>query len=117
MSKYVETTKKDWTKTILFISIFVAVIVIGAILLVPEYIYVWLVLVIFGVAIIVKWHASNFAYRCPRCGNEFEISFWKDFLSPHGPSKNGGWKYLKCPKCQNKSRATLLRKNKTKKTT
>jgi len=65
-----------------------------------------------GLFFLVRWHAGNFAYRCLKCSHEFEISAFVDFISPHGPDKSGGWKYLKCPKCHEKSRAAVIKKAK-----
>jgi len=110
MTQYQKTTKGDWIRTIVYIAVFVAVIIIGAIFLLPAYFYIWLILFIGGLFLLVRWHAKNFAYRCPKCGYEFEISTFTDFISPHGLSKNGGWKYLKCPKCHERSRATVIKK-------
>lgn len=110
MTRYQKTTKEDWISTIIYIAIFLAVIIIGATFLLPVYWYVWPVLVIGGLFLLVRWHAKNFAYHCPKCGHEFEISTFTDFISPQGPSKSGGWKYLKCPKCRERSRATVIKK-------
>jgi DNA-directed RNA polymerase subunit RPC12/RpoP len=108
--KYQEITKEDWIKTIIYVAVFIAVIIIGAIFLLPAYLYVWLIVLAGSSFLLVRWHATNFAYRCLKCGHEFEISTFTDFISPHGPSRSGGWKYLKCPECHERSRATLIKK-------
>ena len=112
MAQYKETTKRDWIRTIAYIAVSIAVIIIGAIFLLPAYWYwyIWLILVVGSLFLLVRWHAKKFAYRCPKCGHEFEISIFTDFISPHGPSISGGWKYLKCPKCHERSRATVIKK-------
>ena len=70
-------------------------------------------LVAVGLAILILWHAKSTAYHCPICGNEFEISALTDFFSPHGVTKDGGgWVYLKCPKCQNRTRMEIMVKEK-----
>jgi DNA-directed RNA polymerase subunit RPC12/RpoP len=46
-------------------------------------------------------------YRCPHCGHEFSSSMLAELVSPHG-SGNGGWKYVRCPRCDRKSRAKIL---------
>ncbi|OIQ05910.1 MAG: hypothetical protein AUK59_02025 [Candidatus Altarchaeum sp. CG2_30_32_3053] len=112
--QYQETTKEDWIRTIIYIAAFVAIIIIGAIFLLPAYGYIWLILFVGSLFLLVRWHAKNFAYRCPKCGHEFEISAFIDFISPHGLCKGGGWKYLKCPKCHERSRATVIKKIKKK---
>lgn len=110
MTRYQETIKEDWIMTIIYVAVFVAIIIIGAIFLLPVYWYIWLILVAGSLFLLVKWHSKNFAYRCSKCGHEFEISTFTDFVSLHGVNKSGSWKYLKCPKCHEKSRATVRRK-------
>ncbi|MBN1218618.1 MAG: zinc ribbon domain-containing protein [Anaerolineae bacterium] len=110
MSQFQKTTGQDWLKTIVFVVVFVAIIIVGAIFLLPAYWYVWLALVIGGLFWLVSWHAKQFAYRCANCGHEFEISALTDLVSPHGIGKAEGWKYLKCPNCQQRTRAAVLKK-------
>lgn len=110
MARYQETTKEDWIRTIIYVAAFITIIIIGTIFLLPVYWYIWLILVVGCLFLLVRWHAKNFAYRCPNCGHEFEISIFIDFISPHGPGEAGGWKYLKCPKCHKRSRATEIKK-------
>jgi DNA-directed RNA polymerase subunit RPC12/RpoP len=86
--------------------------VLSAIYLLTSYLYVWIVLTAAGLILLVFWHAKATAYHCPRCGYEFEISLFTDFLSPHGVNKEGGWKYLKCPSCHHRSRMEILVKKK-----
>jgi DNA-directed RNA polymerase subunit RPC12/RpoP len=63
--------------------------------------------------LLVLWHKKSTAYHCPKCSNEFEISLLTDFFSPHGVTKNGkGWIYLKCPRCQNRTKMEILVKTK-----
>jgi DNA-directed RNA polymerase subunit RPC12/RpoP len=69
-----------------------------------------------GLLLIVDWHARTFAYRCRICGHEFEISFWTDLFNPHWPSRDGGWKYLKCPACRRRTKAIVIEKAKTART-
>jgi len=118
VTQYEEITEQDWIRTIAYISAFISVIVVGAVFLIPINsigIIFWLILVGEGLFLLVRWHAKTFAYRCPKCRHEFEISTFTDFISPHGISKSGGWKgwkYLKCPKCHERSRAIVIKKTK-----
>lgn len=109
-AQYKETKKEDWIKTAIYLILSLAAIIIGATFLMPTYFWLWLILVGGCLFLLVRWHARNFAYRCLKCGHEFEISAFTDFISPHGPGKRGGWKYLRCPKCHQSSRATVIRK-------
>lgn len=97
------------------LSYFIIVIVSFVVLLLifPDFWLVWLVIliavVLFTTLLLVNWHTQNFAYKCEICGHEFRISFLLDLLSPHGLNSRGGWKYLKCPKCYKRSKATVIR--------
>jgi len=106
MTKYEKPTKRDWITIVVYIAVLVGVITIGAIFLIPNYFYVWLIPMIGGLLLFVRWHVKNFAYRCSKCGHEFEISIFAYFITPHGP----GWKYLKCPKCHKRSKATMIKR-------
>jgi DNA-directed RNA polymerase subunit RPC12/RpoP len=112
MPSYREARRKDWWKTVVFIAAYLAVLGFTAIYLLVSFWYVWVALAVAGLVILVSWHAKVTAYRCPRCGYEFEISVLTDFLSPHGVNKDGAWKYLKCPNCQHRSRMEVLVKKK-----
>jgi DNA-directed RNA polymerase subunit RPC12/RpoP len=68
---------------------------------------VWLVLVLIGTALLARWNSRHSGYRCRHCGHEFEISTLTELASPHGTG-DGGWKYLRCPACDRKSRAKVL---------
>jgi DNA-directed RNA polymerase subunit RPC12/RpoP len=107
---YKETVKGDWVTTMRYIALLLAVIILGAIFLLPSYPYIWLVLFLGSLFLLVRWHANTFAYQCSQCGHEFEISTLTDFISPQGLSKRGGWKYLKCPQCHERARATVIKK-------
>jgi predicted RNA-binding Zn-ribbon protein involved in translation (DUF1610 family) len=111
MPKYRQPTKKDWVQAAAYISIAVVLITISAVGLTkwewPVGMIVGLTLCVGGTLYVLgRWHARATAYRCPECGCEFEISAWKDFVSPHVPDK----KYLKCPKCGQRKWTRILMK-------
>ncbi len=109
MSQYRKAKRSDLTKFLIFIGIYVAVISTTAFFLLPTYWIVWFALIVCGLSLLVLWDKKSTAYQCPKCGNQFEISFLIDFISPHGVTKNRVyWKYLKCPKCQNRSKMEIL---------
>ncbi len=114
MNRYRETTGRDWLATGLRLLVYVAVVLAGAYLLLPTYWYVWAVLVVGGLLVLVTWHAGTFAYHCPNCGREFEVSALVDFVSPQGVGRDehghaAGWKLLRCPECHRFVRATVVR--------
>jgi hypothetical protein len=109
---YRKPKRSDWTKSLLFIGIYVAAISVAAFILLVTYWYLWIALVAGGMLLFVLWHKKSTAYRWPKCSNEFEVSFLTDFFSPDGVTKNGGgWTYLKCPKCGNRTKMEILVKN------
>jgi len=115
LTRYRETEIEDWIRTGVYIAIFVLAISAAAFLLLPEYWLAWGVLLVVASAVLMLWHTRAFAYRCARCGEEFEISLLTNFVSPHGISRDedGSWrgyKYLKCPNCDRRSKATGLAK-------
>jgi DNA-directed RNA polymerase subunit RPC12/RpoP len=73
----------------------------------PDGMVAWLALVLVGTLLLARWNARHSGYRCARCGHQFEISTLTELASPHG-SGDGGWKYLRCPACDQKSRAKVL---------
>lgn len=111
---YQKVTKNDWKKAIILIIGFVIIVVSTAIIFAshnwPLGFVIWLLIVGGCLFILVSWHTKNYGYKCLSCGHEFEISVLQDLISPHGMGK-GGWKYLKCPKCHQRSKATVLKKS------
>ena len=73
----------------------------------PAGFMVWLVFVLLGTVLLARWNATHSGYRCSHCGHEFEISTLTELVSPHS-SGGSGWKYLRCPRCDQKSRARSL---------
>jgi hypothetical protein len=108
--KYQDPTLKDWITGIASLVIFVLVIAFGALFLFTDYWYIWPILVLGGTVILVLRQTKNYACRCRNCGHEFEISFLTSFLSPHGVDKQGSWQWVKCPGCQQRSKATVIKK-------
>lgn len=109
-----ETTGQDWKKTIIYLAIYMIALIIGASLLIPSYWYLWVVIVILGLIILVRWHSESAIYKCTNCGNEFQVSFITDFTSPQGVGKDKtgeiyGWKYLKCPQCKKRMKAIIVK--------
>ncbi len=114
MRGYRATVGLDWLGTGLRVLVFVGTVAVGAYLLLPSYWYVWGSLVVGGLLFLAAWHARAFAYRCPRCGQAFEVSALVDFLSPQGVGRDDqghlySWKLLRCPECRRFAKATVVR--------
>ncbi len=107
--KYQDPTRKDWVNGIASLVIFVVAITLGAALLFTDYWYLWPIMVIGGTVILVLRQTKNYACRCRACGNEFEISFMTNLISPHGVDKEGGWQWVKCPGCNQRTRVTVIK--------
>lgn len=78
----IETTRKDWKTTIVYLALYMFAVIIGAILLIPVYWYLWTVIVILGLILLIQWHSKSAIYKCTNCGNEFQVSFITDLISP-----------------------------------
>lgn len=102
--------KRDYLRSVLYISFYILVIGAGAYLLIPTHWYLWLILVIIGLVLLVNWHQKSTAYQCPACGHEYTISFLADLVAPHGIDREGAWLLLKCPKCKECSKTRVLKR-------
>jgi DNA-directed RNA polymerase subunit RPC12/RpoP len=104
-NRYWEVSQSDWYGTAQVLFAFAAVIVISSVLLLPGHWYLWLMIIAGDLALLVAWYAKNFDYLCPGCGEVFEVSTLKNFISPNVMNK----KYLKCPRCRKRAWADILK--------
>ena len=93
-------SKKYRVKVMVLMGLFLVAVIAGAIFITPFRwpigFFIWLILIVgAGLYFLIRWHAKNTAYICPRCSHIFTISTLKDFLSPHMIDK----KLLHCPEC------------------
>jgi DNA-directed RNA polymerase subunit RPC12/RpoP len=111
---YRKPSRSDWTRAVIYLLVYIFAISAGAFLLLPQGslgALLWVVVVVGGLILLVRWHSRITAYRCSRCGHEFEISFLSDLISPHGIGSSGAWKYLRCPRCSRRIQAEVLVKD------
>jgi len=111
MAEHQEITKKEWKKSLLLIVVLVVIITIGAFVLLPYYWYGFVILVVASIVVVIVIVAREekpATYKCPKCGQEFTISSFKNVFAPHGVTKKEGkwyeWKHLECPMCHEKAR-------------
>jgi uncharacterized C2H2 Zn-finger protein len=78
---------------------------VSSVFLLANYWYLWLMIIAGVLVLLVVWHAKNFVYLCPRCGEVFEVSKLENFISPNGVNK----KYLRCPRCGKRTWTEILR--------
>jgi hypothetical protein len=110
MNSPTNPTRRDYLKSILYISIYVIVIGGSAFLLLPEYWLAWGLVVLVGLGLLVYWHKSATVYRCPNCDHVYTVSFLQDLIAPHGLDKGGAWLLLKCPSCKERHKTRVLKK-------
>lgn len=115
MTKFQETGRRDWIVTIFLITLSILAIAFGSFLLFSAIWYLWPIFVTIIILILVRWHSKTYGYRCTKCGEEFGLSFLTELVSAHGISKEDdgtyyGWYYLRCPKCQERSKAIVIKK-------
>ena len=73
--RYTDPTCKDWVQGLIMIASYVVLISVTAFWLLPKYWYFWFAIMFGGLLLLVNWHTKSYAYRCRKCGAEFEISF------------------------------------------
>lgn len=109
-ANYRAVNRQDWVETVIYLLLWLLMIGASGFMLLPVYWVVWVLLVGSALWGLVHWHARQFAYRCAQCAHEFTIPAWVDFISPQGMTRQGGgWKYVKCPHCHTRTRASILR--------
>jgi cytochrome b len=86
--KYQDPTRKDWISGIAILIIFVLAITFGAYLLLTDYWFLWLILVLGGVLTLVWRQTKRYACRCRVCRHEFEISFMTNAFADSGDKEN-----------------------------
>jgi DNA-directed RNA polymerase subunit RPC12/RpoP len=103
MKQFRDVTRSDYLKIALWVILYVAVIIVGSVFILPYYlpygVILWVLIVLIGLYLLVRWDAGNFGYHCPDCENDFTISVAHDFISPHSGNK----KLLVCPQCKHKA--------------
>ena len=108
--KALKPEKGDYFRSVVYILIYVVLIGGGAFLLLPDYWYLWAILVIGGMVLLVNWHRGETLYQCPNCNHTYEISFWVDLISPHGVDSDGAWLSLRCPNCNQRRKTQVLKR-------
>lgn len=103
MKQFRDVTGRDYIKMALWVVLYIAVITVGSIYLLVYYppygAMLWVLIIIIGLYLLVRWTARNFGYHCPNCEYDFELSPFRDFISIHA----GSQKLLVCPRCRHKS--------------
>ncbi len=110
MAKHTQPQRKDYLQSILYILLYVALIGMGAWLLLPRAWYAWVGIVLIGMLLLVQWHKRSTVYRCPNCDHVYAISFFTDLAAPHGIDRDGAWLLLRCPNCRKRQKTRVLKR-------
>lgn len=105
MVKLRDPLKSDTIAHLSIVAIFIAGIAAILYMSYPDNILVGIILIFGCRLVMVRWHTRTFGYLCANCEEGFEAPFWKDFIIPQGLNRKGGWKYLKCPNCGQRTTA------------
>jgi DNA-directed RNA polymerase subunit RPC12/RpoP len=65
-----------------------------------------LLLVVPGILLLLRWMARAFAYRCPECGELFQLTMLGQFTAIN----MGDERSVRCPKCGVRSWVKILRR-------
>jgi MFS superfamily sulfate permease-like transporter len=117
MAEIQEITSGEWKKALLYIVPLVIIVTISSIFLLPQNMLLFIIVIVISIVVVIIMAAreeKNVMFKCPTCGQEFEISAMKSTLSPHGVVKKDGkwveWKYLECPVCHTKEKMFPIKK-------
>jgi DNA-directed RNA polymerase subunit RPC12/RpoP len=113
MQSFREPTGADRGAGIRVLVLYLAIVLAASVIIVwlpgTAGFVLWMAIVLFATVMLARWNARHAGYRCAHCGHEFQISTLTELVSPHGRG-GGGWKYLRCPRCDRKSRSKTLAK-------
>lgn len=112
MVEYRELTRREITRSLAFIGVSILVwsgaLAVAIVLLKDQVVAMVVVLVLLTallLGLLLRWHATSFAYRCPECDHIFTLSIAQDFISPN----LGTHKLVRCPKCNDRFQAMALK--------
>lgn len=108
-NRYQNPTSKEWISGFAFLLAYLLTIGLGAVFLVPKHWYWWLLIMVVSTVLLVIKQNRNYACRCRECGHEFEVSFLTNLISPHGVDKEGSWQWVKCPGCEKRAKASVIK--------
>jgi DNA-directed RNA polymerase subunit RPC12/RpoP len=91
----------DWRKRfrLIFGLAYVALLVLAALFLLPDYWYLWLLMVLVVLSRFISWTSKKKKYKCTKCGTEFIQEKKRFSLTPKAADLYDREKAPKCPKC------------------
>ena len=114
--RYRETSGRDWRRTIPYLALFLASVVVAVSVIEPRRGFAAAgLMVLVTLWILVAWHNRAYAYRCANCRRVFQVPTLVNFLSFQGVGRRPdgtyhGWKSLTCPYCHQRTKAAVVRK-------
>ena len=85
---------------LIFGLIYVILLIIAALLLLPDYWYLWLILVAIVLMRLISWSSKKQNYECTSCGTAFTQQKRQFSLVPKAADLYESEKAIKCPKCR-----------------
>jgi len=84
---------------LIFGLVYVILLIIAALMLIPDYWYLWLILVGIVLMRLISWSSKKQNYECTSCGATFNQQKRPFSLVPKAADLYESEKTLKCPKC------------------
>jgi DNA-directed RNA polymerase subunit RPC12/RpoP len=85
---------------LIFGLVYVILLIIAAILLLPDYWYLWLVLVAIVLFRLISWSSKKQHYECTKCGATFAQQNRRFSFVPKAADLYESEETIKCPKCR-----------------
>ena len=95
----------EWKKRfrLIFSLVYIVILVIAAIFLLPDYWYLWLILVLIVLTRFISWSSKKKYYECIKCGTTFSQEKRRFSFVPKASDLYTSEKTIKCPKCGSNS--------------
>jgi DNA-directed RNA polymerase subunit RPC12/RpoP len=102
-----EPRSQDWWPAVVWMAVLLGLAVLAVFLVVRFGVGPWaLLLIIPGVWLLMRWMSRAWAYRCPQCGEVFQLTT----LGQLKAINMGDERNVRCPKCGQRSWVRTLRK-------
>jgi DNA-directed RNA polymerase subunit RPC12/RpoP len=92
---------------LIFGLVYVILLVIAAILLLPDYWYLWFILVAVVLFRLISWSSKKQQYECIKCGTTFAQQNRRVSFVPKAADLYESEKTIKCPKCRSNNVRTV----------
>lgn len=97
---------------LIFGLIYIALLVIAAAFLLPDYWYLWLILTLIVLMRLITWMSRKQDYECAKCKTRFSKEKRRFSFAPKPADLYGNEKTLKCPNCGSRDVALINEKKK-----